>query len=249
MRTNEVQNRGSLLSDHTTYWENTTQFVARVAAVISREAGFDPEQLTPADRATLQHAWFARGFRVSWLRLGRTVLWLALLHVLLQGTAVLEDAGTRAVRTGAQLGEWLPAWVGSVFSWVLGLNFGKGPEWMAGALLVIALVGAAQSLWLKAWKAIDAWAVSRMFRRGSDSTLVIGGLSPDLLLFVYGVFLVISTTGLLFQNVPPPPLLSIETPLALLLLVLNLKDIANCAGFVWQQINSKPQHRRSAPAG
>jgi hypothetical protein len=242
VHTTEVQNRGSLLSDHTTYWENTTQFVQRVAAIVSREAGFDIEQFTPADRPTLQHAWFARGFRVSWLRLGRTVVWLALLHVLLQGRAPLVAAGHEAILNGRRLGDWLPSWVSTLVNWVLGFNFGLGSEWMAGALVMTALAFAVQALWLKAWKAMDAWAEERMFHRGADSTFVQAGVSPDLLLFFQGAILVASTAGTLLKNVPLPPLLSIETGLALLLLVLNLTDISNLLGFAWQEF--RPQRSR-----
>jgi hypothetical protein len=247
LRSNEVQNRGSLLSDHTTYWENKSQFVARVASLVATEAGIVLDRLTPFDGGTLSHAWFSHGFRVSYLRLGRTVLWLTFLHTLLGGARYLEIAGARVLQAAARVpGAFVPDWVVSLLSRVLDMNGGPpGRSRLTGLLAFTALAIAGQVLWVRAWSLIDGAAVRRMFRRNADPTRGHITIPPDLFLFGYGLFLVGLISRAFFRYVPLPPLLSIETALAALLLLLNLKDIANCARFAGRSLrNMRPKKRR-----
>jgi hypothetical protein len=76
-----VHNRGSLLTDHTTYWTNIDQFVSKVmwvALLTAEMARID----TPLDKAVLgivHRANRERPKRVRWLRFGRlsVVVWAA----------------------------------------------------------------------------------------------------------------------------------------------------------------------------
>lgn len=239
LKTNEVQNRGSLLSDHTTYWENTSQFVPRVVEIIADRIGLPFKRLTPHDSATLSHAWFSHGFRVSCLRLGRTFVWLALLHAFINGEAYLTQAGSALIdATRLVPDDWVPNWVVSLLNGLFALNFGKGREWLAGAVTFALGTFAVQTLWLSVWRMLDSWAATRMFRRNVDPTAGHTSTPPDLLLFAWGVMLVVLVWREFFRWVPAPALVSVESALAALLLLLNLKDLASCGRFISQSLRS-----------
>jgi hypothetical protein len=232
----EIQNRGSLLSDHTTYWENTAQFLPRVAEIIAAELGITTKALTPFDGLTLSHAWFAHAFRVSYLRLGRSVLWMALLHVILSGQGALRIAGSRVLSALSSAPLDLPNWVARLLGGLLDFNFGQGREWLVGLLTFLALTTAGQSLWTSVWSVADGKAAARMFRRNADPTHGHRRTPPDLVLFGYGWLLIYFAWLLFFRYVPPPPLLSIETLIAALLVLLHLGDIATCLRFIGQAL-------------
>ncbi|GEB59434.1 Vgb family protein [Streptomyces gardneri] len=77
-----VRNRGSSFSDHTTYWQNTEEFVARVSAELAREAGWtEYARLTEADRRIAAASEQARRSRTEWLTVARWVLGVVLIGV------------------------------------------------------------------------------------------------------------------------------------------------------------------------
>ena len=236
LKTLEIQNRGSLLVDHTTYWENTSQFLPRVAETIAGELGITVHRLTPFDRLTLSHAWFAHSFRVAYLRLGRAVLWMALLHVILSGGDELHAAGSEVLRAAAKAPLELPGWVAGLLGGLLDLNFGQGREWLVGLLAFLALAAAAQSLWTSVWKVADRRAAARMFRRNADPAHGHQRTPPDLVFFGYGVLLIYFSWRLFFRYVPPPSALSIETLIAALLVLLHISDVATCLRFIVQSL-------------
>ena len=237
LETHEVQNRGSLLADHTSYWDNPHQFVARVAEIVSDELVAAPlKNLTPFDRATLDYAWFARNFRVSCLRLGRMVVWFALVHVVLGGSGYLQATGNRVIRDASKLDLEMPAWVARMANFLLDLNFGRGRDWMAGMLsfLVVAVLG--QALWTLAWKTADRRMATRMFRRNADPVLGHDEIPPELILFGYVAFYVFSAWRFFFRYVPVPGLLSLESSILLLLVLLHLSDVAACVRFLGRSL-------------
>ncbi|MFE1905117.1 hypothetical protein ACFW96_15850 [Streptomyces gardneri] len=77
-----VHNRGSSFSDHTTYWQNTEEFVSRVSAELAREAGWtEYARLTEEDRKVTAAAEHARRSRTDSLTLARWILGLVLIGV------------------------------------------------------------------------------------------------------------------------------------------------------------------------
>ncbi|KQX11204.1 hypothetical protein ASC82_20200 [Streptomyces sp. Root431] len=77
-----VHNRGSSFSDHTTYWQNTEEFVSRVSAELAREAGWtEYARLTEADRKITASAEQARRSRTDILTFARWILGIVLAGV------------------------------------------------------------------------------------------------------------------------------------------------------------------------
>jgi hypothetical protein len=63
-----------------------------------------------------------------------------------------------------------------------------------------------------------------------------------------GALLVGATWQAFLRYVPPPPLVSLETGLAALLLVLNLRDLGRCIRFIGTTVRSLAKQRRRKPA-
>jgi hypothetical protein len=72
-----VWNRGSTLKDHTTYWQNSDEFVTAVALEIAAASGQDFSTLTTWDRRLVERAKARRRWRVLWLQLTQAALLLS----------------------------------------------------------------------------------------------------------------------------------------------------------------------------
>ncbi len=71
-QSNEVHNRGSFLTDHTTYWQNAEEVVGRVASIIAQAAGFPWLENAVPDVPALQCCLDrSRRQRVGWLVFAR----------------------------------------------------------------------------------------------------------------------------------------------------------------------------------
>jgi hypothetical protein len=70
-----VNNRGSILTDHSGYWNNAEEFVGRVAVEVGQISGLDLKNIAPWDDQRLKRAKKRRAWRVRWLKFGRSV-WL-----------------------------------------------------------------------------------------------------------------------------------------------------------------------------
>ncbi len=67
-QSNEVHNRGSFLTDHTSYWQNAEEVVGRVARIIAQAAAFPWLENAVPDVPGLQHCLVqSRRERVRWL--------------------------------------------------------------------------------------------------------------------------------------------------------------------------------------
>jgi hypothetical protein len=81
----EVTNRGSVVQDHTAYWENSDELIGRVAAAVSRHTStaIPLHQLAPGDADWIEGAGERRRWRVRLLVLQRWVIALSGLLTLL----------------------------------------------------------------------------------------------------------------------------------------------------------------------
>lgn len=101
-----VYNRDSVVSDHTTYWENADEFVGPLARHLAKAAGFAPvASLLPDDAEVLERAGALRAARVRALVITRWVLGAC--AVALSVAFSLEIA---------QAASWAAAWLMSRFS-------------------------------------------------------------------------------------------------------------------------------------
>jgi hypothetical protein len=163
----EVVNRGSILSDHTSYWSSRDDFVATVATFLLERSDMRID-------GTLDEEWLKvskarRRWRVTWLSRCRAVTGLIGLSILFWPRDVLEPVG-RHVRLSAatalsRLPEQFAAWVPGV----------PVPDWLVGAgglllgtylMFLVALLG---------WTVWERQELSRFFRREPHSSAGLGG--------------------------------------------------------------------------
>lgn len=76
MRSSMVHNQGSLLTDHTTYWNNYDGFVGPVACALADIDGMHLDELKESDRQRLEVAEHRRAWRVGWLSTARAIVML-----------------------------------------------------------------------------------------------------------------------------------------------------------------------------
>jgi hypothetical protein len=240
----EVRNLGSLLSDHTSYWMNRHQVVADVARVVAAQVPLDLGALTPADRTTLDRAWRARRARVAMLRVGRTVIVALFVHLVFAGRTYLQSWGRWAIDAYKTLPLDLPEWLERLAKGLLELHFGLGPDGMAGLYLVLAATGALVSVWTKIWAVLDAKVAREMFERGGE----LAGPPLDLQVFVVFVVWLVQSGVLLslFRYLPPPELLSLEWAVLGTLLLFNLSDLTDIAGYGVEAVKNTVADNRAA---
>lgn len=152
----QVHNRGSFVRDHTTYWNNTDEFVSAVACEVSRLTTVDPVKTLVPDVYTLKKVAAQRGQRVKWLGVARAV-------VLLTGTAVVVarcgelPSLTRWVvsvlpdTTGPSIESTLVAPFVDLLQWVR-----TGGARAVGLILSFATVQAVSKVVFLCWRAWDA---------------------------------------------------------------------------------------------
>jgi hypothetical protein len=98
----QIKNRCSTFSDHTTYWRNAEDFVSRVCAELARVAGWrEFDRLTRNDDAVLRDARTARDARTDWLVVARASTIVALVAAPIgfwhRGLQAVADAVNSAV--------------------------------------------------------------------------------------------------------------------------------------------------------
>ncbi len=154
----EVSNRGSAVTDHTTYHRNAEEVLARIAGACATAAGGtilrDPE-----DDLVLAVAQGRRAWRVRWLRRARLFSAVAAVAVLVLNRSRLDDVG-EAVGGSSAIRRLLAGlgWRGEDAAAPLaGLVTG------AGALLALVLVG--HLVLLALWRGWDRDEARLMFAR------------------------------------------------------------------------------------
>jgi hypothetical protein len=133
-----IWNRGSLLSDHTSYWDNLDGFVLRVVRVCAQTAGSPWQATLPAETTCVDDraAW-----RVSFLRLARWVtgsVWLSLFVL------VWRRYGER-IPLPFDVLSWLPVWTQSAVRFTV-----LAALISLGALLISAVLRWPWTLWVRA---------------------------------------------------------------------------------------------------
>jgi hypothetical protein len=109
-QSNEVRNRHSFLTDHTSYWQNSEEVVGPVARLIARAAGFTwLESAVPDVEGVQRWLVLSRGERVRWLRAARMVV--------VAGTALICIVNRSSLRD-------LAIWAWSA----VGTKFAAGPK-------------------------------------------------------------------------------------------------------------------------
>jgi hypothetical protein len=127
LQATEIWNRGSMLADHTSYWENLDDFVLRVARACAQVAQSPWSAAFPPD-TDLAHR--RSGWRVGLLRSPRWFVWLAWLAVFF----ILAARGASELWLPYSFPKWLPA-------------FALGPL-LTTELLVLILAAAWANVWL-----------------------------------------------------------------------------------------------------
>jgi len=114
LRTHVTCNLGSMLFDHTSYWQNHDDFVSRIARMLLFRAFIDVEHLDVDDHDRQLVATDRRRWRVAWRRAGGWVAMVATLSVarrLWSEPPLVAERGHewlgRAVRELPILGTWL----------------------------------------------------------------------------------------------------------------------------------------------
>ncbi|MFD4914780.1 hypothetical protein ACFWNR_16315 [Streptomyces virginiae] len=207
-----VHNRGSSFSDHTTYWQNTEEFVSRVSAELAREAGWtEYAQLTEADRRITAAAEQARRTRADSLTLARWVLGFVLIGVpfalgvealayLARNTGdlagrvpgIVSDSAQRAVQdfarddlAGRVLGVVVAAAVVSAVSMLALLPTWRAWDDRARRALVTRRPADLRVPWsVRLATCVPLLAWIPVFRHGEEAAAVLGFLAAVLLLSI-----------------------------------------------------------------
>lgn len=123
-----VWNRGSIFSDHTTYWENLDGFVLRVARICAETAGSTWTQILPPSSKALDRRAAWRVPFLAWAARLHLLLWLGVFYFAWTQYGVLVPMPFEAP-------VWMPRLASSVAQFiVLVLSVGL-LAWLAAALL------------------------------------------------------------------------------------------------------------------
>jgi hypothetical protein len=181
-----TQNRGSLLADHGSYWQNSDEFVPQVAmAVATLDDGLDlplagPKPHLPEVLTLLEDAYHRRHGRVSALRLrgsltvGVTIAVIGLLMVLRPGE--LEAVGERLGSALAGLPGFITDLLPSIVLSILPI---EGIETLVlGAAVVVLISGIALWVGSRIW---NAWSTAATAEEllGRDRTAEANGKDVD----------------------------------------------------------------------
>jgi hypothetical protein len=161
LRSEEVANRGSAVSDHTTYWASSDEFVGLVAGAVARVDGLRVDRLRPTDRVHLRVARQQRRWRVGWLRATRTLVLLLTGSALLLQRNNLPRLGAAAAEVTGSFTERLPL---VDFSW--SLDDASGPiASLVGGLGIVAVGVVCYAGLLGIWRWWDRTAIGHYFQR------------------------------------------------------------------------------------
>lgn len=106
LRTVEVVNRATSLSDHSGYWRNPEAFTSQVGAELGRLDGVELQEIRPFDSERLAIARHRRAWRARWLRRSRLAILASALAVWWTGAA--REASGRLYREAAHFVADLP---------------------------------------------------------------------------------------------------------------------------------------------
>ncbi len=154
----DVQNRGSVIADHGSYWDNTDQFVAQVALEIGaldqplRLAASGPERTESEIRECLERSWAARLGRVAVLERVRLVFGAAVLALIVGHWARLSVIGAPIAKAVGSLPEQVRDIGGPLVDAIVPVAVSHAT--LLGVLAVVIVAAAAYRLAVIAW---DAW--------------------------------------------------------------------------------------------
>jgi hypothetical protein len=225
-RIQEVHNRCSNLTDHTTYWENEEQFVAGAACALGEAVGVNFREMRPGDPVRLRVAKRRREWRVGWLGLARTCTTIATAgllvalglagQLLVLGEELQRGLSKLATNTGLLTGEWMK--LPSLQEW------SDVTQWSAGAAVLLA-GWLAYLLEYACWRRWNRREVNAFFRR-EDFRL--GGL--PMVMFLIATFVVLDAAIFAMvislprpEGIPPRDLVQ----------VLARLEIPAVLGFIW----------------
>ncbi len=148
-----VHNRGSLLNDHTSYWDNLDGFVGLVVHELATAAGVE---ISADDRSRVEVAVEKRARRVSQLRLARLLL------LVFAGLASWATFSSAAVRDSLQWtvtpGLWLLDVAIASVSALPGIETTDRARDLAGASAAVAVAVILLSTWLTYLALLAVWA-------------------------------------------------------------------------------------------
>lgn len=160
MRSREVHNQASMLSDHTAYWRNLDDFVARLSFDLLDLANLDVHQLDEDDGTRQYVATIRRRWRVGWLRWSRLVVVGSAVGLLLAWWNRAPGSVGKVLAAFQPLLDDIPV----VGSWIA-----AGPPDRLGSLLGLTTVAVGAVVWLTlqrlAWSAWSHREIKRRYRR------------------------------------------------------------------------------------
>jgi hypothetical protein len=164
-----TQNRGSVIADHGSYWQNSDEFVPRVAINLARLDPDLPNLLRVGPKATwvanarhLGAGFEQRHRRVAALRLRGILLIAATLGLVLVRSDQLAAVGRPVAAWFAQLPEVLVSWVPNIVRSVLPIDGLE--EVVLGAAVIVVISALAARIGSALWDAwgradtVDQWA-------------------------------------------------------------------------------------------
>jgi hypothetical protein len=152
----EVTNRASVVTDHTSYWENQDELVADVAAVLAGAAGWPLPRVPPAVKAR-------RRWRVSVLAGARALAWPAIGLGLWLGWTELPGTGSKVLAYGTAAARLLPLDAGVELARELAAP-GEGARLWLGVLAIALPVIALRSALGWYWRRWDRAEAGRAVR-------------------------------------------------------------------------------------
>jgi hypothetical protein len=169
----EIHNRGSILTDHTSYGSNLDEFIPLVVTSITKHSrcSLPLHDLTPKDGRSIESAARLRGYRVNFLKVRRMFIILSMLAVV-TNTDALSYLGSAVIDLVAKAGDLFQ---GNVLAPSRGQRVALGINPMAAGL-AFALLSYGLLLSLFAWTCslIDARAVQNLTWRHTSGEEYIG---------------------------------------------------------------------------
>lgn len=164
LQSEEVHNRASLWSDHTTYWLNSDQFVPAVLRDLGSLANFLLLNIRTGDEALVATAARRRKWRVRWLAGARLAMWITAGLILINRMSDLPKWGAAAL-------DKLPV-AEKTLGWFLGKDLVSGKlaadplaQRGVGIALVIATAAAGYYLLYVIWQIWSWWDKRALMRR------------------------------------------------------------------------------------
>lgn len=184
-----ITNRRSVLTDHTSYWDNPVDFVSRVGKILDEECGAG--LVTEDDQPAMAYAREVRAGRARWqFRLMLSGV-LALLITLAFDADRLRAAGLTALEW-MRVQPWPLTTAITVFGWlrdITGASVSAAGPILLALTVPLALLALWRAVMRRAWRAWDDWLLTlmhlRVVKATPDDTLygtlfLIGAIAPPL---------------------------------------------------------------------